>query len=69
MGQRGWGGSGILSSSRAPNVTEGRGRSQSDRLLGLHLSVPAFLIPGLLHTFSKTTVELQSTSFYQDIYY
>lgn len=30
MGQRGWGGgSGILGSWRAPNVTEGRGRSQA----------------------------------------
>lgn len=37
--------------------------------LWMSLLVPAFLIAGLLHTFPETTVELQSTSFYQDIYY
>lgn len=47
-----WMGSDILGSWKAPGT----------------VSLPAFLRAGLLHSFSETTAELQSTSFYQDIY-
>lgn len=64
-----------LGVSRHPQELEsssrywGARKEPNDRLPGPRRSVPAFLIPGLLHTFSKTTAELQSTSFYQGIYY